>query len=114
MTDILMEVPLASGQTVIVEVDRQEVPSDLVLASNDPSAVAVKATETFEHVLDKVKPALQAVSTWAKSASPDECCVEFGLKLGVETGVIIAKGTANVHFVVKLTWKSRHEPVSGA
>lgn len=106
MTDILMEVPLAGGQTVVVEVNRQEVPGDLVLASSDPCAVAVKATETLEHVLGKVKPALQAVSTWAKSASPDECCVEFGLKLGSETGVIIAKGTANVHFVVRLTWKN--------
>jgi NTP-dependent ternary system trypsin peptidase co-occuring protein len=68
--------------------------------------VAVKATETLEHVLDKIEPALQAVGTWAKSANPDECCVEFGLKLGGETGVIIAKGTANVHFAVKLTWKN--------
>ena len=109
MTDILMEVPLTSGQTVIVEVDRQEIPSGLVLASNDPCAVAVKATETLEHALGKVKPALQAVSTWQSqqaSTSPDECCVEFGLKLGGETGVIIAKGTANVHFAVKPTWKN--------
>jgi hypothetical protein len=34
--------------------------------------------------------------------------------LGGETGVIIAKGTANVHFVMKLTWKSCHAPASGA
>jgi len=106
VTEILMEVPLASGQTVVIEVDSQEVPNDLVLASRDPYAVAVKATETLDQVLSKVKPALQAVSTWAKSVSPDECCVEFGLKLGGETGVIIAKGTVNVNFVVKLTWKN--------
>jgi hypothetical protein len=38
-------------------------------------------------------------------ASPDECGVEFGLKLGGETGVIVAKGTAEVNFVITLTWK---------
>jgi Trypsin-co-occurring domain 1 len=102
-----MKVPLASGDAVIVEVDRQGIPSDLVLASNDPYAVAVKATETLDQVLGKVEPALQAVGAWARSVSPDECCVEFGLKLGGETGIIIAKGTASVNFVVKLTWKNQ-------
>lgn len=106
VTEILMKVPLAGGHAVIVEVDSQELPRDLALASNDPYAVAVKATETLDQVLEKVDPALQAVGTWARSLSPDECCVEFGLKLGGEAGVIIAKGTASVNFVVKLTWKN--------
>ncbi|MCA1671529.1 MAG: hypothetical protein LC799_04790 [Actinobacteria bacterium] len=66
--------------------------------------VAARAAETLEQTLDKIKPALHAVSSRASSASPDECCVEFGLKLGGETGVIVAKGTAEVNFVVKLTW----------
>ena len=101
-----MKVPLASGHAVIMEVDRLGIPSDLALASNDPYAVAVTATETLEQVLGKVEPALQAVGTWARSVSPDECCVEFGLKLGGEAGIIIAKGTTSVNFVVKLTWKN--------
>lgn len=106
MADLIMEVPLADGHSVVVEVDSREVPGGLVLAATvKPYEVAARATETLEQTLDKVKPALCSLSEWAKSAGPDECCVEFGLKLGGEMGVIVAKGTAEVNFVVKLTWR---------
>lgn len=105
MADLMMDVPLADGHSVVVEVDRRELPGELVLATSKPHEVAARATETLEQTLDKVRPALHSLSEWAKSAGPDECCVEFGLKLGGEMGVIIAKGTAEVNFVVKLTWK---------
>ena len=105
MADLMMEVPLADGHSVVVEVDRREVPGELVLATAKPYEVAVRATETLEQTLDKVRPALHSLTQWAKSAEPDECCVEFGLKLGGELGVIVAKGTAEVNFVVKLTWR---------
>ena len=35
----------------------------------------------------------------------DEVAVGFGLVLGAETGVVVAKGTGEVHFSVTLTWK---------
>jgi hypothetical protein len=89
-----------------VEVDRRETPGELVLASSLPHQVAAKATETLEQLLDKVKPTFRTINAWARSSGPDECCVEFGLKLGGETGVIVAKGTAEVNFVVRLTWKN--------
>ncbi|MGH3624461.1 MAG: CU044_2847 family protein, partial [Sciscionella sp.] len=92
-------------ESVVVEVDRREVPGELVLATAKPHEVAARAAETLEQTLDRVKPALRSLSQWAKSAGPDECCVEFGLKLGGEAGVIVAKGTAEVNFVVRLTWK---------
>ena len=41
-----------------------------------------------------------------KELTPDEAEVEFGLKMGGETGVIIAKGTAEVNFVIRMSWKS--------
>lgn len=106
MADLMMEVPLADGHSVVVEVDPREVQDELVLAATvKPHEVAARATETLEQTLDKVRPALHTLSEWAKLAGPDECCVEFGLKLGGEMGVIVAKGTAEVNFVVKLTWR---------
>jgi Trypsin-co-occurring domain 1 len=105
MADLMMEVPLADGESVVVEVDRRELPGELVLATSKPHEVAARATETLEQTLDKVKPALRSLWQWAQSAGPDECCVEFGLKLGGEMGVIVAKGTAEANFVVRLTWK---------
>lgn len=101
-----MTVPLADGSEVLVEVDRGDVPDDLVLASAiDPDKMAARANETLEQLLEKIAPTVTAVSKWVQAHSPDECGVEFGLKLGGETGVIVAKGTAEVNFLVKLTWK---------
>lgn len=104
--DLTMAVPLADGSEVLVAVDRGDVPEDLVLASAlDPGKVAARAAETLEQLLEKITPTVDAVSKWVQARSPDECGVEFGLKLGGETGVIVAKGTAEVNFLVKLTWK---------
>jgi hypothetical protein len=36
---------------------------------------------------------------------PGETTVQFGLKMGGETGMIIAKGTAEVNFAVTMSWK---------
>ena len=104
MAEVMMEVPLADGHSMVVEVDRREVPGDLVRPASNPSAGAARAAETLEQTLDRMKPVLHSLGEWARSTAPDECCVEFGLKLGGEMGVIVAKGTTEVHFVVKLTW----------
>jgi len=37
--------------------------------------------------------------------APTEAAIEFDLKVGGETGFIIAKGRADVNFVVHLCWK---------
>lgn len=100
-----MAVPLADGSDVLVAVDPVDVPDDLALAGADPQKVAARATETLEQLLEKITPTVHAVSEWVRARSPDECGVEFGLKLGGETGVIVAKGTAEVNFLVKLAWK---------
>ncbi len=110
MAELKMAVPLADGSEVLVAVDRGDVPEDLVLASPDPGKVAARAAETLEQLLEKITPTVHAVSQWVRARSPDECGVEFGLKLGGETGVIVAKGSAEVNFVVKLTWKNQKTP----
>lgn len=97
----------ADGDDVLIfEVDRSEVSDDLVLASADPGKVADRARVTLEEALTKLKPSLQKVVHLLKEMSPDETAVEFGLKIGGETGMIIAKGTAEVNFSVRMSWKS--------
>lgn len=105
MGDLTMAVPLADGSEVLVAVDRREVPDDLVLAGAGAQQIAARATETLEQLLAKVTPTVRAVADWVRTHSPDECGVQFGLKLGGETGVIVAKGTAEVNFTVTLTWR---------
>jgi hypothetical protein len=91
---------------VVFEVDRSYISDDLVLASPSPGEITERARVTLEEALAKLKPSLGKVVHLLKELSPDETVVEFGPKIGGETGVIIAKGTAEVNFAVRVSWKS--------
>ena len=101
----LVSLPVEAGseEVLVVEVDRSEISEDLVLAA-EPGKVIARAQVTLEEALAKLKPSLQRVVQLLKELSPDQTAVEFGLKLGGETGVIIAKGTAEVNFKVTVSW----------
>ncbi|MTE17604.1 hypothetical protein F0L17_00305 [Streptomyces sp. TRM43335] len=103
----LVEFSVGEGtDTVVVfEVDAAEVPDDLVLAARDGSTVAGRARVSLEQALDQVRPALERVAVVAQSLSPTETTIEFGLKMGGETGVVVAKGTAEASFTLTLTWR---------
>lgn len=96
-----------SEDVLILEVDRSEISDDLVLASPEPGKLVARAQVTLEEALAKLKPSLQKIVQLLKELSPDETEMEFGLKMGGETGVIIAKGTAEVNFTVRMSWKSK-------
>ena len=101
----LIEVPVEGGGRLLVQVSEQELPGDLQLASARRGEVIAQARQSLEHALDQIRPALQAVLDRLMAMSPDEASVEFGLALGAETGVVIAKGTSEMHFAVTLGWK---------
>ncbi|MBV9164033.1 MAG: hypothetical protein JO281_21365 [Pseudonocardiales bacterium] len=104
----LLGVPVGEGtdDVVVFEVDRSEVPDDLVLASVEPGKVAARARTTLEEALADVKPSLTKIVGVLQEMTPEEMTVEFGMKMGGETGVIIAKGTAEVNFKVTMSWKT--------
>ncbi len=103
----LMEVPLEDGHnTLIIEVDPQTVSDDLVLAAPEPGKVVARATATLESALTQVEPAVRSMMDWVRRLAPQEATIEFGLKLGGSSSMIVASGTAEVNFVVKVTWKS--------
>lgn len=60
---------------------------------------------TLEEALGRLRPSLQKVVGLLQELSPDQTVVEFGLKVGGETGMIIAKGTAEVNFKVTVSWE---------
>lgn len=95
-----------SQDVLVVEVDRSEVSDGLVLASAEPGKVTDRARVSLEEALEKLKPSLGKIVHLFKEISPDETAVQFGLKIGGETGVIIARGTAEVNFIVRMSWKS--------
>ncbi len=104
----LIEVPVEGGGRLMVEVSAAELPGDLELAGARPGEVVARARESLEQALDQIKPALRAVLDRLVTMAPDEVSVEFGLTLGAETGVVIAKGTSEMHFAVTLGWKRPH------
>jgi Trypsin-co-occurring domain 1 len=107
VTDHLkMQLSGDSHDEVVFQVDRREIPDSLVMASADGGRAADQASVTLEAALTKLKPSLQMVIKILKDLSPDETSVDFGVSVGGEYGMVIAKGTAEVNFAVHMTWKS--------
>jgi hypothetical protein len=109
----IVEYPLEGGGVLLVQpasVDAGQ--GELGLASSIEEK-AKKANETLESALDQVTPALKSVARKLRDLSPDDLTVEFGLTLTAETGCIVAKGSAEVHFTVTLAWSKEGTPVSG-
>jgi hypothetical protein len=104
----LVEVPLDDGENgLVVEVEVGDLPRDLTLATRDREKIVTRAPKTLESALEEIRPGLEAVVNRVREFAnrPDEATVEFGLKLGGQTGIVVARGTAEVNFVVTLTWK---------
>jgi Trypsin-co-occurring domain 1 len=102
---VLLQVPLDSGEALLVEADRADIPADgLTLAAPKPGEAVARAAHTLTESLEKLEPVLRAVREKLQEASPDHFAVEFGVKLGGETGVILAKGTAEVNLKITMTW----------
>jgi hypothetical protein len=102
-----LAIETGSDDIVVFEADRAEVPNDLVLASGEADKTVNRAQVSLGEALEKLKPALRKIVDLLKEMSPDETSVELGLKIGGESGLIIAKGTAEVNFIVRLSWKSQ-------
>ena len=100
----LIEVPVEGGGRLLVAAQVDDLPGDLELAALRPGEIAARAGKSLEQALDQVKPAVHAVVAWLTAMCPDEAAVEFGITLGAETGVVVAKGSGEVHFNVTLTW----------
>ncbi|WP_053754773.1 CU044_2847 family protein [Streptomyces sp. MMG1533] len=98
----LVEFETADGAVVSVEAVEERSGSRLVSRGDG----TVQAARTFEGALEGVRAAASSALRVFRDGSlrPDGIEIEFGVKLSAETGAIIAKGTAEGHLVVKLTW----------
>ncbi|WP_086565292.1 CU044_2847 family protein [Streptomyces africanus] len=100
--DGLVEFRTGDGAVVAVEAVEERSGSRLVSRGDG----TVQATRTFEGALEGVRSAAESALRVFRDGSlkPDGVEIEFGVKLSAETGAFIAKGTAEGHLVVKLTW----------
>ncbi|MEV4613166.1 CU044_2847 family protein [Kitasatospora sp. NPDC049258] len=100
----LLEVPVEGGRAVVFEVEQADLSEDLQLASEGESGLTVRARESLVSVLDTLRPAVADIRRSLSAASPDAVEIEFGIKVGGESGVIFAKGTAEANIVVRMSW----------
>ncbi|MFF4985451.1 CU044_2847 family protein [Streptomyces sp. NPDC001046] len=91
-----------SGETAVFEVDADQAGSDLELAAGGD--IVARARISVSEALDHVRPVLARVVDATRDLGPQEVEIQFGLKMGGEAGVIIAKGTAEVNFAVRMVW----------
>ncbi|WP_171114591.1 MULTISPECIES: CU044_2847 family protein [Streptomyces] len=103
MAELVMMTVTDGEGSAVFEVESDLVGSDLELAADD--GVVRRAQTSLHEALARVRPALVQVSQTVRALEPDETEIQFGLKIGGETGVIVAKGTAEVNFAVRVVWK---------
>jgi hypothetical protein len=101
----LIEFPLESGGTIVVETD-EPVAGGVGRAGRD-GEIAEKAANTFESTLDRLQPLTGALIDRLQDLArqPDQIEVQFGVKLSGSLGAIIASASGEANYSVKLTWK---------
>lgn len=70
----------------------------------EPGRAAATATRSLAASLEHLEPVLRTVREKLAASAPEHFTVEFGVKLGGETGIILAKGTAEVNLKITMTW----------
>ena len=104
---VLIQVPVEDvegGGVLLVEADRDEIAGGLTLASPKPGQAAAIAAQSLSTSLEQLEPVLRTVKDKLAAAAPEHFTVEFGVKIGGETGIILAKGTAEVNLKITMTW----------
>jgi len=99
---------LSDGSSIVAEVDDDYSESSRTMRGSAfaSSELIVKANETFETALDRVRYAAETMLDRLTSLTkpPDEVTVEFGVKLNAETGAVIAKAATEANFTITLKW----------
>lgn len=102
----ILELPLASGGTVLFEVD-QEHPGAKPYRGSGTEAVIKVAGETFDSVVARLRPVADALASQlgGLAHAPDQVSVEFGVKVTADAGVVIAKAGSEASLRITLSWR---------
>ena len=111
----VVEVPLAEGGSILVEVD--EPVEGPVVRGRGGAGTLPPLSEPLEQVLAGLGPATRAVLSQLRSLadSPHEIEVEFAVKLTADARIVIAHAGGEANFRVALRWSRMHDssPPSG-
>lgn len=105
----LIKIPLDKNSNIYIEtcdIQTSEVDPMFIPASN--SKVLEKSKEYLDEVLDQIKTFSSGVSDSMKNIA-DEVEVEFSVKIGADSGIIIASVNTEACISVKLKWEKKKE-----
>jgi hypothetical protein len=95
----LVTIKLPDGTQLEAETSAEAGPRNVARGKSDEIDLAAE--------LKRVEAAAGLVIETFRRVAPDECEVELGIKLGGKVGVILAEGTAEASFRVKLKWVNK-------
>jgi len=72
--------------------------------SRKGETIVAELDESLDQALASARPAAQAVLDTFRAMGPDHVSIEFGLRLDVSAGAVIAKAGIEAHFTVTLDW----------
>lgn len=101
-----VEYEVEGGKSIIIEVE--DAAPGLVPATSAGEVVA-KSEQRFEQALEAVGPIAEKILAKLSDITrvPDQIDVEFGLKLGMKAGAVVASGSTEANLKVSLSWKRR-------
>ncbi len=114
----IVPITLANGTTIYAEVEQidsaplpapreRDVAGGRIMRGERDVANEVIAPQEFTSVMSTVEGIAEAVSISAEKSSAFDMTVEFGLKLGVESGKLTSlfvKGTGEANLKITLKW----------
>lgn len=106
----LVEVPLAAGGSITVEVD-DPLAARTMRGGDRGAELVERSGRTLEDSLGAIAPALQEVLDKLRGVSSElsQIEVELGLKLTGEAGMVVAKAGAEANFRVLVRWQRPSE-----
>jgi Trypsin-co-occurring domain 1 len=105
----LVEVPLNNEASVVMEVDAAAEDDVGIVRSARPGEVLATVTKSLDAAMDTFRPMAQTMMSKLRDSaeSPDEIAIEFGLKMTVAAGLVVAHSGGEANFKVNLRWNRR-------
>jgi hypothetical protein len=101
----LAEYSLEDGTTFLIEIEE---PDNIAIerVALPSGRLAIKAQQTFEEALEKVKPVASTIISRLRDLNTpaDEVEVKFGLKLTADAGAIFTSVGGEVSYEITLKW----------
>lgn len=101
----LIEFAVPDGGTLLVEVDEPEGTGPRPAGVGD--GMIERATMGLDQAISKVRPLAELLLSELRTLTrqPDQVAVEFGIKLNVTAGIVLANTAVEGNCKITLSWK---------